>query len=465
MRVVVFQSRTVMRTVIAIAILLVTGASAAAQERLFGVFNGRLTELDTTRGRLGRPVASIALESNPGLFPVAGGRFLAFIRSSGSGFPPIGYVHLIDLRTGQITQAPLPGFYGGIAASDSRVPRLYVHESLPLPGRVAVVDLTRMTTTYFPSPVSDGDSVIAYSPLGPLFVGIKGAAITVLDLTTGETRSIAAQNSMRSLVVDPAGVRVYVAASDGIFVYDLVSGALLASNAAFRPDDFPQFTLRLDPTRNRVIVTHDASFFDATPTSVAVLNAGTLALEAIVPLRMLAGLPGPVPGRVLEDTAQFEFTARRDALYLASAQTFVTSPGGIEIPEPCRAATLTRLDATSGAVLERSDVTALARSSTGSLGPLCGSSLVVVRAPEPPTASGVTMSGAVDITWTDPGNATHFEVEAGTAPGQRDIGVFQVVGTRLLVQRVPPGTYHVRVRAINDVGRSLPSNDVTIVVP
>jgi predicted phage tail protein len=38
-------------------------------------------------------------------------------------------------------------------------------------------------------------------------------------------------------------------------------------------------------------------------------------------------------------------------------------------------------------------------------------------------------------------------------------------GTTFTVGDVPSGTYHVRVRAINEVGRSRPSADLRIVIP
>jgi predicted phage tail protein len=40
-----------------------------------------------------------------------------------------------------------------------------------------------------------------------------------------------------------------------------------------------------------------------------------------------------------------------------------------------------------------------------------------------------------------------------------------VSGTTFTVDGVPSGRYYVRVRAINDVGRSVPTADVEIIVP
>jgi hypothetical protein len=467
MRVVSFRNRqSVTRIVIAVAILFVTGSSAAAQERLFGVFQDRLIELDATPGRLGRPVASVDVGSFDGdFFPVAGGRLLAFTRAPFLGtFPVRHHLHVVDLRTGAIRELPVGTFTGPIVASDPGGPRLYIRDAeaySPTGGytghRVAVVDLSQMTTSYFPLTVEPFRSVAVHPPSGPMFLttggGFIGAAITILDPRTGATRTITTETNISNMAVDPGGSRVYVTGGGpngrGISSYDLATGALLASHIV-RDANWDLETVTLDPTRNRVLVTNGTF-----PRLVGVLNAGTLAVEAVVPLSVLAGVPTPPMGTV---SPQFEYGGRPDALYLATTNEF--HPGSNQPGSHMCHTVLTRLDATSGAVGERADVTALMGRDN-----FCANSLIIVRAPEPPVASGVTMSGAVDITWTDPGNATHFELEAGTAPGLRNIGVFQVAGTRFLVQNAPPGRYHVRVRAINDVGRSLPSNEVVIVVP
>lgn len=459
------RRRSIARGAIAAALLFVTCSSAVAQERLFGVFFDRLIELDARPGHLGRPVASIELGAFEGkLFPVAGGRLLAFTRAPFLGtFPILHHLNLVDLRTGEIREVPVGTFTGGIVASDPHVPRLYLRDDanyLPAGGfaelKVAVVDLTQMARSNFPLPYFTFKAVALHPSTGPIFVqamgGFGGDFITVLDARTGANRSFQIPISVSVMVGAPDGSRVYVMGfgfnTFGIFAYDIATGVLLASNAALNVDWLLD-TMRLDPTRNRILVSHRSN-----PRLVGVLNAGTLAVEAIVPLPVLTGVPTP-PMQTFN--AQFEYSARWDTLYVAAMNAF--SPGSNQPGRPMCQSVLTRLSATTGAVLERSDVTGLLGGNN-----LCTSVITVVRTPEPPTATGVTTSGSVDINWTNPGNVTHFELEAGTAPGRRDIAVFQIFGTRLLLQQVPPGRYHVRVRAINDVGRSLPSNELTIVV-
>jgi hypothetical protein len=69
----------------------------------------------------------------------------------------------------------------------------------------------------------------------------------------------------------------------------------------------------------------------------------------------------------------------------------------------------------------------------------------------------------VQLGWSDgPGcTAEHYEVVAGYSPGAADASRFSVAG-RLAWGVAPPGTYFVRVHAINRYGRSAPSNEVRI---
>ena len=66
------------------------------------------------------------------------------------------------------------------------------------------------------------------------------------------------------------------------------------------------------------------------------------------------------------------------------------------------------------------------------------------------------------LTWAAPlfgPAATSYVVEAGTATGLSNITVFNTggSGTTLVVPGVPPGTYYVRIRAVNALGVSPPS--------
>lgn len=87
-------------------------------------------------------------------------------------------------------------------------------------------------------------------------------------------------------------------------------------------------------------------------------------------------------------------------------------------------------------------------------------------APGVPTNLAANVSGStVTISWNAPGSggaATGYRLEAGTAPGLSNITTFQTTSTGIAVPSVPTGQYFVRVRAINDVGVSPATSDLTI---
>ena len=88
---------------------------------------------------------------------------------------------------------------------------------------------------------------------------------------------------------------------------------------------------------------------------------------------------------------------------------------------------------------------------------------ILLTAPLPPQELTQQVTGRrVDLTWTNPGDTTDFVIEVGTIPGRSNIGIFHVGNVTSFSSDVPPGTYYVRVRALNDVGASLPSNEVVI---
>jgi hypothetical protein len=75
----------------------------------------------------------------------------------------------------------------------------------------------------------------------------------------------------------------------------------------------------------------------------------------------------------------------------------------------------------------------------------------------------------VTLAWLPPltGTPTSYVIEAGTYDGLADIGVFDTksAATTTTFDGVPPGTYHIRVRAANAVGHSVVSNEIQVVVP
>jgi hypothetical protein len=87
-------------------------------------------------------------------------------------------------------------------------------------------------------------------------------------------------------------------------------------------------------------------------------------------------------------------------------------------------------------------------------------------APEPPTnLTEAGASGTVHIRWVAPSRGptpTGYVIEAGSAPGLADLASIQVGAITSFSASAPPGTYYVRVRALNARGRSHSSNEIVV---
>lgn len=94
---------------------------------------------------------------------------------------------------------------------------------------------------------------------------------------------------------------------------------------------------------------------------------------------------------------------------------------------------------------------------------------VVVSAravPAPPVLNLPQVTGStVTLSWSMPFGSTGIRLEAGTAPGFSNAAnmVISAINS-FTASNVPPGTYYVRVRAVDPSGESAPSNEVTVTV-
>jgi hypothetical protein len=89
-------------------------------------------------------------------------------------------------------------------------------------------------------------------------------------------------------------------------------------------------------------------------------------------------------------------------------------------------------------------------------------------APNAPTNLFGTASGAtVTLTWDAPATgcpATSFLLQAGSTPGASNVANSVVNGTGLVAAGVAPGTYYIRVIAVNAVGQSPASPEIVVTV-
>ena len=80
------------------------------------------------------------------------------------------------------------------------------------------------------------------------------------------------------------------------------------------------------------------------------------------------------------------------------------------------------------------------------------------------TGSTVALRWLAPYAWL--GTATSYLVRAGSAPGLSNLAQANTgSGTTAVFSGVPPGTYYVRVHAVNGLGAGVASNEVKVVVP
>ena len=91
-----------------------------------------------------------------------------------------------------------------------------------------------------------------------------------------------------------------------------------------------------------------------------------------------------------------------------------------------------------------------------------------VSTPLPPTTLAASVTGAtVQLTWSATAGAcaaTHYVVQAGSAPGLSNLAQM-AVGVPSLMTNAPSGTYYVRVIAVGGGGQSAASNEIIVRVP
>jgi hypothetical protein len=145
---------------------------------------------------------------------------------------------------------------------------------------------------------------------------------------------------------------------------------------------------------------------------------------------------------------------------IVRAELALSSIVAVELPPlPCEAA-VSAIHADTGALVRTVDM-------TGAL-PCAPEAIHVLRItePAPPRGLAVDVAGSeVTLTWRSPFGATGYVVEAGSAAGLADLATIRAASARLTVSDIPPGTYFVRVRAVNTIGASAASQEVRVVVP
>ncbi len=443
---------SISRTAVAVLVTLVAsvsvGSVGSAQERLevfttIDAFTG-IVEVDATVSGFGRvrnvtPIPPLLFDFTwAGPTPLAGGRFIVW----GPLLAP-GLV-VFDRRTRAILQT---GYRGSGASTDLIAdpvrPLLFVRGDTA----ITMIDARDLSPRVVYQ-LATGETITAVAPAseaGLIFVGVSdfrgGPAshrIDVVDLVTGATvRQLPRPDYTASLEASSDGNRLWaltrVLFSIGnLFALDPQTGA----NLGAAPFLSPAFSV--DRARNLVLVT------DYFGEYLRALDGDTLAerwrtrVDLPVSLRGHRSATQALEGRWMTGAYGVHMEERGDGV-CQDVSIAAISPDG-----------------------SRRDVVDLQRA-IGRSGVGCWAFGVTERSPFPPAGFAATVTGdTVALSWRDPGDVTEFELEFGFAPGQR-VGALRLgAAPAITFPGVPPGTYYLRVKAVNEVGASPASNEIRV---
>lgn len=476
----------------ATAVALAFASTASAQERLevFTEVNREvhLVELDASAAGFGQLLRVQPLPA--GTFPraitflpelelpvaLAGGRFLVWsvahpVASFGGNL--LGF----DRRTRRLLDVStvLPRDWDGYPVADARVvavdprrARLFIASRFGQanPQRYALwmLDLETPSTVLLGTQdflvlravyAAATDALFYWDPTPGAPPNFTRSIVTV-DATTGqERRRWTTAGFPERMFADAEGRHLWLNRNGAIERVDAATGATLARNAKFGAAN-----ALLDLRRGWLLVRHDDFVVALDALALTELGRARIAYTPDVPERSYT--VQSILGR--DQTAVY--TARSDSI------TTVLRPGrtGREdfVEVQCGALDVDQLR-TNG--VRRASVSLLdAVGAALAIGfrdqaQLCDAVAVPVMSPFTPDGLAATVSGqTVTLAWADPGDTTSFELEFGFAPGQRAGAAALGRTASITLSGVPPGTYFVRVRALNEVGRSAASNDIQVVV-
>lgn len=200
-------------------------------------------------------------------------------------------------------------------------------------------------------------------------------------------------------------------------------------------------------------------------TAARIFGPGTP--DALVDVSSAPGVPSGLRSSVTGNVATLSWSPPEDggvpSRYLLSVGT---APGGNNILSEASVGNQLSISGPIPAGVYYARVQAA--NSVG-IGPPTGDVVLRVGAISPPPATptgvGISASGrTVSLGWRPVAGATAYLVEAGSSRGATNLGVFNIGGATSLVTSVPPGTYFVRIRAMNAGGVSSPSADVSVQV-
>lgn len=456
---------------LALTLALTFGVPAASvaqelrQERLFaivpvgrdaGVNLRKIVEIDTRPSALGVVLREWPLTVEPpepsggAMHAVGAGRYVVWVSGVTSGFPyPLRPVRLNVLDTVSGTMRAFDNLVNGpILTVDNKRGRVFFLE----PQHIAVLDARTGTVSRFARPSGTPAVYPLVTPaayaedVDRLFVpSVIDFNVDVFDVATGtvvQRISPAEGFGVFGLATDPAGTRLYTTELIAVGAYDTATAQRVARTSLFIQEMRDAASIQLDPERRRLLVG-----------SVVVFDADSLRRLGAA-AGACAGDPDCLPG------PRFTFFGPRSPLLSFTSKVGLVSGTRTR---GCISAPLEARHPLSGELLAVADLSAVA-TRTGVGSGSCVIQMAMTTVPPAPRALASNVQGRrVTLSWTDPGNTEHFQVEAGSAPGAGNLFDRAVAGNSLTIGDVPAGTYYVRVRAVNYVGRSVPV-EIAIVV-
>ncbi len=464
------------RAAFVLALTFVLAVPATAQERLFARTGNSIVEVDTSTTRFGEVLRTWPLAPGRRIgapAAVTGGRYLVWLAvhaATPETDQPRLDLEVFDTITGSVSSLMLGWglFSGRILGANAEGDELtLLSYGVEAGWQVTTGNVRTLQARTYPLPfgpcydnyalATEARVLFAlrhvqcgFIPGGPQFVDI----IDLRDGTITERAFEVPFSLGQTAAANAAGTRLWIGVTQpgfealiGMALYDATTGERLALNTDVLPAlaESGPLPMMFDEATNEVrVVTTDG---------LVTVNGATLEPHWTADVPVYREGP-PFPGQTPVFDARIVTHPVAQSLYVYeySAQR----PRWL-----CHHAALVALDSGKGTRRAAKRVT------TADGTPLCGNvEFVVTVAPARPAKFRVEVSGhRVTLSWDRPPEATHYEVEAGSAPGLRDLLRVVPNAIPLVVDNVPSGTYCVRVRALNYAGKGAYTDDLTIVVP
>lgn len=442
-----------MRTVIIIIVASVVpwASLATAQPRMIVTGQLATVEVSLQTGAV-RPLSRPG--GSTGGVSVAGGRYIVSVVRNGVGAP---VVHAWGPRTGEfLTTAPLPGTAADewpVLAGDSVGPRAFIWNQQTL-SRVTAAGVTPLAGAIIPPSTLDASlpRLLAYAPLARRIFLVRAAA-----------------GALELAQFDDAGTFIRASPLTGVPLALAVTSDASAVFINVATPGVSKTITRVDPATGVEIGAVDLpprGFLSGGDQLVLdeanrrVLNSNMAGLDVfsfdLAPINSFPFLNISPSGACRFDVGADERTGMVVAATTARPYPYV---------QVSRTPIVTALDVVEPAVI---GAVALAPSPDATVGPIapCGGGSIVLTPPVAPTLNAPVVNGtSVTLSWAAVRDTASYLVEAGVGAGGPGFTMNTGSATSLTVTNVPPGTYWVRVRGVNDSGLGVLSASVMVTVP